>query len=714
MTELPTGTILDGQYEILAKLGEGPNGCVYKARHRLMKRTVAIKIFNATCNKAAEDIQQRARAVSAITHPNINAIHDFGVNERQQPFVVMGYVDGSSLATLLQTESSIHWQRAGMIFLQACRALAHAHRAGVIHGNLKPSNLLLAQSGTRPDFVKLVDFGLPGLDSSAGDSATTAPNDNSGAAVHASPEQKSGQEATELSDIYALGCIMYESLTGQPANTGQRRFGSKAATPSFACASIEPELAAALKETVLTCLHDDPDLRFQSMDSLRKKLEQLIPANAQNSWQPLPGKLPGALVQPVQPKSRQGQALAFFLGLAAVAGCCWLSFSPAAASRLLTLQLQFQADTMKPDDRQLLPCLTKLASLYAQAGDFQRAADTYLKAEELLVRQLDKKSPELAAARLQLSKYYLAAGDTAKAKKYIVLCWESYYVSSNDALNKGEYDRSGALAENWLSVGKPVLGADNWRVGDFMNSAAKCLIAHGKIDDAIQVYLSYFKLARNNRRESGERRDRVLMWTANGLAQSLSLQGNYKQANYYADQLMTMAKNELSDDHRAFVPFNYLTAHIKIALGQHSEAKRYLEEATRVAELHDVRDAYYALFLQAQANMLLRENRVAEAENLLEKAIANRLRAKANLELADALLHCDLAGCKVHDREFDSAEENYRKAIEELKTLNASAELTLPPVKAYFDLLTKRGKAKQAEALKPEIDKLTKLTAESS
>src|SRR5271170_6640462 len=140
------GTVLVDRYEILEVIGEGGMGVVYKAKHALMDRIVAIKMLHedyANKPNALKRFEQEAKAVSSLNHPNILSVYDFGTNEKGQPFLVSEFLTGKSLESILEEQGSLDQRVAVPIFLQTCVALAYAHQMGVIHRDLKPSNIML-------------------------------------------------------------------------------------------------------------------------------------------------------------------------------------------------------------------------------------------------------------------------------------------------------------------------------------------------------------------------------------------------------------------------------------------------------------------------------------------------------------------------------------------------------------------------------------------
>jgi Tol biopolymer transport system component len=244
-----------GPYEILSPIGSGGMGEVYRARDSRLDRIVAIKVSK---EHFSERFEREARAVAALNHPNICTLHDVGPN-----YLVMEYIEGQPLMGPLPVD------RALTFAVQICDALDAAHRKGIVHRDLKPGNILVTTSG-----IKLHDFGLARVTVGMGADAPTDPRLTQlgqvmGTPAYMSPEQWEGQPGDARSDIYALGCVLYEMLTGK--------------TVAHERTPVQP---AAIEAIVSACLEKDPEQRWQSVRDVRRALE--LPTNsgppARNRW----------------------------------------------------------------------------------------------------------------------------------------------------------------------------------------------------------------------------------------------------------------------------------------------------------------------------------------------------------------------------------------------------------------------------------------------
>lgn len=273
-TDPLVGAVLEGRYSILARLGEGAMSTVYKAQHRVTGRVAAVKVLRrglSMDSASTKRFEREAKAISSLSHPNLITVHDFGTTGGGQPYQVIEYLEGRSLAEVISA-GPLAPERAVAIFRQICDAIQHAHSKGIIHRDLKPENIMLITHDGRPDFVKVVDFGIVKLteESQIASQRLTATGEVWGSPLYASPEQCMGKELDHRSDIYSLGLVLYEALTGKPAVSG-KNIGQIAMKhvrdkpPPFDASYPDHRIPALLQEITMRSLEKDPDRRFQSM-----------------------------------------------------------------------------------------------------------------------------------------------------------------------------------------------------------------------------------------------------------------------------------------------------------------------------------------------------------------------------------------------------------------------------------------------------------------
>jgi serine/threonine-protein kinase len=293
------GMVVGEKYEILTAITDGGMGRIYKARHTLLNKIVAIKTILPTLitSKAAmKRLMQEASALSILDHPNILRVTDVGI-EGGQPYVVMDYIEGTNLDHIVKTGQPLLASRAVPMFIAASSGLAHAHQRGVIHRDIKPANIMICNHDGNPDFVKIIDFGIAKLDAEemAEASKLTATGEIFGSPQYMSPEQCGAKPQDVRSDIYSLGCVMYFALTGRAPFTGgspiecmyQQVHGQVA---PFAEANPEVSFPRGLEEIVFKCLAKDPNHRYQTMDEVKQALDAVRGGGARVTVTlPMPG-----------------------------------------------------------------------------------------------------------------------------------------------------------------------------------------------------------------------------------------------------------------------------------------------------------------------------------------------------------------------------------------------------------------------------------------
>lgn len=277
-------TYLSQRFLVQSKIGEGGMCVVYKAKQELVDRTVAIKVLKEDYCADENDIkrfQREAKALSKLTHQGLVTIHDVGVAPSGQPYYVMEYVEGRTIATIVDSGLIFEPARAVKLFIQLCEAMDHAHKLGIVHRDLKPENIMIIGEGTDKEQAKIVDFGIVKFtqDSQLRSQRLTATGIVWGSAMYMSPEQCEGQELDGRSDIYTLGLVMYEALTGRIAFTGKNEtiIIDKQLTEmpaSFHTIRSDLGLPKDLEQVVFRCVAKDKRKRFQSMLELKDALKQ--------------------------------------------------------------------------------------------------------------------------------------------------------------------------------------------------------------------------------------------------------------------------------------------------------------------------------------------------------------------------------------------------------------------------------------------------------
>ncbi|HEX4458342.1 MAG TPA: serine/threonine-protein kinase [Polyangia bacterium] len=273
------GQTIDGRYIVEALLGEGGMGQVYAARHAIIDKRVAIKVLRkeaAADESSAQRFIVEAKAASKIGHQNIVDITDFGVLSAGNAYFVMEYFAGPTLGKLIHDQGTLPPGRAVGIAIQTARGLHAAHMQSIIHRDLKPENIFVLERDGQADFVKIVDFGIA-KDVKAG-KRLTAVGMVLGTPEYMSPEQATGQETDHRVDQYALGCILYEMLTGDvpfKAENAPKTLTKHVFEAVVPPSQLRPELAIpdVVEKIVLRMLEKKPEHRYADMMALIAALE---------------------------------------------------------------------------------------------------------------------------------------------------------------------------------------------------------------------------------------------------------------------------------------------------------------------------------------------------------------------------------------------------------------------------------------------------------
>lgn len=271
---MPEITLINDRYKIEDTLGKGGMAVVYKARDLTLERSVAIKVLRqkySTDPAFREHFHQEAKAAANLSHPNIVTVHDFGF-DAERLFIIMEYVPGTDLKQLLDNSEQFGIQQTLTLMEQACAGVGYAHRAGLVHCDIKPQNLLI----TPNQRLKVVDFGI------ARALVSIHPDEKAdivwGSPHYFSPEQAAGIAPSPASDVYSIGVITYEMLTGQPpfsASSSSELARMHRQDLPTAPRELNPEISPELEQILLKVLSKEPAARYRTADQLGRVLKTL-------------------------------------------------------------------------------------------------------------------------------------------------------------------------------------------------------------------------------------------------------------------------------------------------------------------------------------------------------------------------------------------------------------------------------------------------------
>ena len=293
-----------GRYYVLETLGMGGMSVVYKAKHLESKRIYAVKTLRmqaAGDELTVKRFQREAETLTYLNHPNIVRIHDYGKTIKKQPFFIMDFLTGDSLNDVLKKEKLISYERVQTIFMQVLAAVAHAHKTGLVHRDLKPGNIMLLKTRQQSDFVKVVDFGIAKFEEEA--QKLTRMGEVWGSPIYMSPEQCMGSQLDQRADIYSLGIVMYEALTGEVpffgknyVETMSKQIGEPARPPSQMNPRVK--IPEKLERIIMRSLEKEPNKRYQRVEEMLDDLHKSVETPKKKPAAAVPAPAPAGAPSP--------------------------------------------------------------------------------------------------------------------------------------------------------------------------------------------------------------------------------------------------------------------------------------------------------------------------------------------------------------------------------------------------------------------------------
>nr|MBA2313650.1 Stk1 family PASTA domain-containing Ser/Thr kinase [Actinomycetota bacterium] len=265
------------RYAVIERAGSGGMAEVYRARDELLGREVALKVLSERLsgdNSFVERFRREAQAAANLSHPNIVSLYDYGADGGTY-FIVMEYIDGKSLSDIISTEAPLMPERAADIAAEAAGALDRAHSSGLVHRDIKPGNIMISSAGQ----TKVTDFGIARALSRDGDQTMTQTGMVIGTAAYLSPEQAQGNPVDARSDVYSLGCVLHEMVTGRPPFSGDTPLSiayKHVREPLAAPSTINPDVPSELDAIVMKAMAKNPDNRYASALEMKQDLERFL------------------------------------------------------------------------------------------------------------------------------------------------------------------------------------------------------------------------------------------------------------------------------------------------------------------------------------------------------------------------------------------------------------------------------------------------------
>lgn len=286
---------LPEHFEVLDLLGQGGSGAIFKVRDTQLDKIFAVKVMRSSFfdRDSQFRFEKEAGAAQMLTHANVVAVFNSGVGRNGAPYMVMEYLDGTDLEKMIKAEGCIDVPRALDLFIQVADSLAYAHEKGIVHRDIKSSNIIVQKFGDGIEIVKIVDFGTAFQSVNQEDLSRSGTGAAIGSPPYMSPEQCSGDTLDARTDIYSLGCVMYETLSGATPFAGDNPVSQivqhlKNKPLSLQKAAKDQAISSDLENLVMRCLEKDPRDRYQSAAELKADLNRVARNEALAFKVPIP------------------------------------------------------------------------------------------------------------------------------------------------------------------------------------------------------------------------------------------------------------------------------------------------------------------------------------------------------------------------------------------------------------------------------------------
>ncbi|MGQ4270171.1 protein kinase domain-containing protein [Nocardiopsis changdeensis] len=425
--------VLGGRYRLLSLLGRGGMGEVWRGVDELLDRPVAVKLVRAErggSDEAAARFRREARVTARLAgHPNIVILHDFGQESDGSVYTVMELVAGRPLADVLRESSPLPVERAADLMSQAASGLGAAHAAGIVHRDVKPGNLMVIgeRTGLYGGTLKVLDFGIAGLTASEQSRRLTQTGRVLGTPLYMAPEQVRGERVGQAGDLYSLGAILYQMLTGEPPFPGDDPLtvlrGHLRKTPR-PVASLRPGLPGPLAELVDALLAKRAEERPASAEEVRERLAPFaVPRPSRptvgpdtGGSLPVPRTLPYTEAAPPPPAASDGDRTELRLLVERAQETAGEGRFAEAAAQLRPLLPRLRA-AFGPDDPETLRARRREAYLTGKGGAHARAAESMEALLPDILRVHGPRHPETLTVRYYLATNAGRAGDHARAAR---------------------------------------------------------------------------------------------------------------------------------------------------------------------------------------------------------------------------------------------------------------------------------------------------------
>lgn len=632
------GTVFADRYEIDSIIGKGGMSVVYKAMHRLMKKVVAVKMLHPQMLLSPTNLkrfQQEAQAASSLSHKNVITVYDLGVTPGGVPYIVMEYIQGAGLSELIKAEGRIKPERCLEIFLQACDGLAAAHEKGIVHRDIKPSNVMIIPASDGKGLVKIVDFGVAKLLPTEGEEAQrlTQTGEMIGSPVYMSPEQWLAQPQDARSDIYSIGCLMYEALTGEPPLVGASLYETmykhlNEVPQGLGEAVPDAQLREQLEAILFKAMAKEPERRYQKMSELTSALDKVRAGTARGLLARLNSLWETSRLKRVPRRARS--VLVIALATAVVVLLAWSGLATSALFRSPANPYVEMSWVKTPEPTPPRP------------RNFMQKQNVVQLMINLLGKRQGQESPALIERLVEYGRFRMQYHDwVGAAPRLERALWITRKSRSSEDL---EFYRTQVdLADCYYELGRYQEAAQlypgairhlhvatsDWELVKPMGKLGDIFLRLGNLTDA-ENYLSrsleIWRGPQGEEQNIDATQDSGL--TASRLADAYRLEGKLDQAEKTYTLAITVWKKLDGDGARKNLALcHYYLAEIQRLKGHEQEAAASYKEALDVAQsAFGPQHSYVANVLYRYSDVLWHQNRWFES--LDKKAKANAMRRK--------------------------------------------------------------------------------------
>lgn len=629
MEDTLVGATVVGRYEILQCLSKQPSSSLYKARHLLMDRPVAIRLLTATDIQSLKRFQVEAKVASSLNHPNIITVLDFGVSNGR-PYLTTDYLEGKTLAELLKTNGKLSPARTLDIFSQVCEAVAYAHKQDLLIRCLKPSQIFVFDTPDRKDFVKVVEFGISERLIEDGEEVKNLANKAvvSGDPHYLSPEYCLSVKLDAKSDVFTIGCVMYEALVGRPPSEGKsaheimhRQLTKVPQAVREAAGSTD--IPESVERVVMRAIEKDPDQRYPSMESLLTDIE-VYKHGANQLRMSQEKKNQGFTKDSAHSKKRAmrvlGLSLSLFLGVA------------------LGIAIEPLKEFVLPHEKKAPAAIVPWQELNRQGEEAFHRGD-YDEAESLFGQALARSGgfepddPRIAETLNNLGNLYF----------------------SLDLYNEAENSVKRALA-----IREKTAGPEALVVADSLNDLGMIYLTKGKIADAKPL----IERALSIRQKKLKPDDDDIASSLQAMASIYHKEGKLKESMAALKKALYIRKRALGAEHLdVATTYNSLGVQHQMA-GENGEAKQCYEHARDIIEkLYGDKHPSMADSLVGLATLEFLDDNFRKSEEDFNKALEIREAALGDESFRVAEVLSCLAILKEHTGKLKESEELLRRAI---------------------------------------------------